>query len=356
MRHSHLFSLVIFKIEVIENTDVSGNAFITRLVERLRTSDEVGWYDRKQLGLILPYTDGSDAGIVAENICNIKESTNIFDVFTYPDNWFDVEWRSDNKRVTVNTAQSVIKEKSEVREVKVDVPEVKKADEVVDQAGGIKLEDYSRFFPGFKFPFWKRTLDIFGSSMGIIFLSPLFIIVAVLIKLSSRGAVFFKQDRLGFRQEKFKLYKFRTMYSDSDTRSHSQYLRKLIKHADNEPMTKLIDDPRVFRLGKILRMTYIDELPQLINVLRGEMSLVGPRPCLPYEAEEYLQWHKRRFFIKPGLTGLWQVSGKNKLTFKSMIRMDIKYEIERTIWLDLKIIFKTIPTIILEAFEDSGNR
>jgi hypothetical protein len=136
------------------------------------------------------------------------------------------------------------------------------------------------------------------------------------------------------------------MKPSTDTRSHQDYLNELIK--TEKPMTKLdkYNDPRIIPFGKLLRKTSIDELPQLLNVLRGEMSLVGPRPCLPYEANEYLKWHKYRFDIKPGMTGLWQVSGKNRLSFKEMIRLDILYSKRMRFWLDIWILIKTIPTLI----------
>ncbi len=155
----------------------------------------------------------------------------------------------------------------------------------------------------------------------------------------------------------FKMWKFRTMKINSDTSGHQQYLAKLIKgSAYNEnsakPMIKLEDDTRIIPFGKILRKTYLDELPQLINVLRGEMSLVGPRPPIPYEVEEYLQWHKGRIDIVPGMTGLWQVSGKNRLTFNEMVRLDIQYWRKKTPWLDIKILLMT-PLAIVSQIKDS---
>jgi lipopolysaccharide/colanic/teichoic acid biosynthesis glycosyltransferase len=183
--------------------------------------------------------------------------------------------------------------------------------------------------------------------------------VAFLIKIVSPGPVFFKQERVGQSGKIFYLLKFRTMKVNNDDTIHREYFKKLINCTDknDSPMIKLSDtghDNRVIMFGKIIRKSCIDELPQFINVLLGEMSVVGPRPCIPYEAEEFLLWHKRRFDIVPGITGLWQVSGKNNTTFKEMIRLDIEYAVKRSFILDLKIIIKT-PGVIIGQFFNSVN-
>lgn len=213
-----------------------------------------------------------------------------------------------------------------------------------------------------KIPVWKRTMDIIGSLFGLVLLFPLIIIHFLYLRIMSPGPIFFKQERVGKLGKKFMFYKFRTMDANVNNSQHCQYLKELIK-GNNElgcdrPMKKLDldDDPRIIRGAHFIRKLCIDELPQFINVLRGEMSLVGPRPCIPYEAEEYLRWHKKRFYTTPGMTGLWQVSGKNNLTFKEMIRLDIKYENEFSLWLDMKIFFKTIPAIIIQLNDSRAER
>ena len=175
-----------------------------------------------------------------------------------------------------------------------------------------------------------------------------------MIKIVSPGPVFFRQERVGRSGNIFTLFKFRTMRVNNDESEHRKYLKDLIGDGsdDEKPMIKLDDNARIIPFGKIIRSIAIDELPQLINVLRGEMSLVGPRPCIPYEAEEYLRWHARRFDITPGLTGLWQVSGKNKTTFKEMIRLDIKYAAERSFLMDVIIFLKT-PLVVLSQLHES---
>jgi lipopolysaccharide/colanic/teichoic acid biosynthesis glycosyltransferase len=205
-----------------------------------------------------------------------------------------------------------------------------------------------------KFLLWKRGLDLFGSIIGLILFAPLFLIIALLIKIVSPGPVFFKQERIGYGGKAFSLLKFRTMEMNTDTEIHQNYCAELIngectKQNPDRPMTKLDDDnPNIITFGKIIRKTCLDELPQLINVLRGDMSLVGPRPPIPYEVKEYLRWHKSRFDAIPGMTGLWQVSGKNRLSFKEMVRLDIRYSRRLSLFLDLKILLMTPYAIISE--------
>lgn len=196
-------------------------------------------------------------------------------------------------------------------------------------------------------PGWKRAVDIAGAGMGLLVLSPLFGAIALGIKLTSPGPVFFKQERIGHLGKPFLFWKFRTMKHRYNPQEHKAHLEKLIvQGASDAPMQKLDKvNPAITPLGRLLRISSLDELPQLINVLRGEMSLIGPRPCLRYEAEKYQCWHRRRFDVVPGMTGLWQVNGKNRTTFKEMIRYDIEYARCCSFWLDLKILMKTFPAI-----------
>ncbi|HMP81277.1 MAG TPA: sugar transferase [Verrucomicrobiota bacterium] len=198
-------------------------------------------------------------------------------------------------------------------------------------------------------PMWKRALDL----AIVIFLLPgaLFagLLVALLIKCGSRGPVMFHQTRVGFKGRHFTCFKFRTMRVNADTKAHQGHTTQLIRGGG--AMTKLDsgNDPRVIPFGTCLRATGLDELPQLLNVLRGDMSIVGPRPCIPYEYDLYEPWQRRRFDAVPGLTGLWQVSGKNRTTFNQMIHMDIDYSQRASLWLDLKILFKTIPALCTQC-------
>jgi len=200
-------------------------------------------------------------------------------------------------------------------------------------------------------PGWKRALDItliVFCAPGLLFVSA---VVALVIKAGSRGPILFRQRRVGYQGREFTCFKFRTMHSNAETESHREHTRQLIR--SSAPMQKLDgrQDPRLIPLARVLRAGGLDELPQLINVLRGEMSLVGPRPCLPYEYELYEPWQRRRFAAAPGLTGLWQVSGKNQTTFDEMIRLDIAYSEHMSLWGDLKILAKT-PVTLWQQYRD----
>ena len=205
-----------------------------------------------------------------------------------------------------------------------------------------------------RMPVYKRVMDITGSLIGIIILSPLLLMVALIIKITSRGPVFFKQERVGCLGKRFRMWKFRTMKVDADQTQHQKYLTELIKSGaegsdDNgKSMKKLEHDSRVIPFGNFLRKTAIDELPQLFNVFKGEMSLIGPRPPIPYEVKEYYRWHYGRFDTVPGMTGLWQVSGKNRTTFKEMVRFDITYARQMSWRLDARILAGTFPAIITQ--------
>ena len=183
----------------------------------------------------------------------------------------------------------------------------------------------------------KRITDIVCSLAGLIVLSPILLITAIAIKMDSKGSIFFKQDRVGKDERIFSMYKFRSMVVNAEE------LKKSLEK-ENEmsgPMFKMKKDPRITRVGRFIRKTSIDELPQLINVLKGDMSLVGPRPSLPKEVEAFEPWMKERLTVLPGLTCIWQVSGRNNIPFKEWMELDIKYVRERSYLLDLKLIFKT---------------
>jgi len=194
-------------------------------------------------------------------------------------------------------------------------------------------------------PLWKRAFDF----VIILLLAPALLlfgsIVALVVMCGSSGPIFFRQRRVGYKGREFTCYKFRTMHVGAETDSHRGHTAQLIK--SETPMTKLDTrrDPRLIPFGAALRATGLDELPQLINVLRGEMSIVGPRPCIPYEYDLYEPWQRRRCEAVPGLTGLWQVSGKNRTTFNQMVRLDIEYSERLSPWLDVTILLKTLPAL-----------
>ena len=200
-------------------------------------------------------------------------------------------------------------------------------------------------------PIWKRVIDLLFCCPTLPFLALATFFVAVLMSITSPGPIFFRQERVGHMGRRFRLYKFRTMHLGADTLNHQVYFTSLMN--SNAPMQKLDvrGDARLIPLGWLLRASGLDELPQIINVLRGDMSLVGPRPCIPYEYENYTLAQRARFHSQPGLTGLWQVSGKNRTTFDRMIQLDIQYATQRSLKLDLKILLLTVPAVLSQVLE-----
>lgn len=332
------------------------------LERRVRTTDTVGWLDSDHIGVLLPDTPESGAWKLAEDVCRQVSATIpglICQVYTYP------APQNANGSGNLTTASDM---DSQPRN---DVPNVTSVSDNFS-FNGFKKEYRARGPNGAVrsgkddlstnswtiepflvsgIPLWKRLLDITGSIFCLVMLSPLFLLIAAFIKVVSPGPVFYRQVRIGYLGRPFNFWKFRTMRVDNSCDSHMDHVKKLIQ--SDTPMVKLDDhkDSRIIPFGSFLRKTCLDELPQLFNVLIGEMSLVGPRPCLPYEAAEYHRWHARRFDSLPGMTGLWQVSGKNRMTFKEMVRLDIQYERHMSPWLDLKILLKTVPAIISMATE-----
>lgn len=202
--------------------------------------------------------------------------------------------------------------------------------------------------------FLKRALDVVGAGLGLIVLSPLLALIAIAIRRESPGPIFYRQERVGMDGRTFQMLKFRSMYADATDEIHRRLMVETIKypaHANRgtrgKPLYgKVFNDPRLTKVGKWIRRYSLDELPNLWNVLKGEMSLVGPRPPIPYEVAEYQDWHRARFNVRGGVTGLWQVSGRNRLTFEQMVRLDIYYIENWSLWLDIKILLRTIPVVL----------
>lgn len=203
----------------------------------------------------------------------------------------------------------------------------------------------------------KRAMDIVGSALALVVALPVFLVIGAAIKLNSKGPIFFRQQRIGHDGRPFVFLKFRSMYVGNDPHVHKEYVKKLIAgNAERNPsdgsgqgVFKLTRDSRITPVGAFLRRTSLDELPQFINVLKGEMSLVGPRPPLPYEVEAYDLWHRRRLLeAKPGITGLWQVQGRSRVKFDEMVRLDLEYARTQTLWLDIRILLRT-PLAVLDG-------
>ena len=195
---------------------------------------------------------------------------------------------------------------------------------------------------GLIYLFCKRAMDIIGSLAGIILLSPLLLIIAIAIKIEDpKGSIFFSQQRCGKDNKLFPMYKFRSMVSNAE-----ELLEELMEHNEMDgPVFKIKDDPRITKVGQFIRKTSVDELPQLFNILMGDMSIVGPRPAIPHEVAEYSHYHKQRLLVKPGLTCIWQVSGRNSIGFDEWMEMDLEYIEKRNLWMDIKLIFKTVGVL-----------
>ncbi len=333
-REGSTFSLVLFKVE---EDSYYEKKLINRLCDNVRIIDILGWFNKTCIGVILPLTDYENSLKFCFQL-PINQFFPRYTVYTYPNHWKNI----NNKKIHEINILNLIQNNN--------YGQYKNILENQNILSNIKIDITSVFVN--KIPLWKKTFDIFFSFFGLLLLSPLFLLIGIYIKIVSPGPIIFKQKRVGYKNKLFNFYKFRTMHINNNEQCHQSYISQII--SSNKPMIKLDkkDDQRIIKGGRILRKTCIDELPQLFNVLKGDMSLIGPRPCLSYEEKKYLQWHKNRFYVLPGMTGLWQVSGKNKLSFNQMIRLDISYIKNISLSLDLKILLLTIPTVIGLIFEN----
>jgi len=306
-----------------ENGRKTIEEFLTYLNRITRETDIKGWLDKNIIGILLPNTDNKGVKLWIEKLIQGNGRLE-YSVITgiYPDHIFH---------------QLLSVEENEPDFFPLDL------DAAPKPLGVQRL--------------LKRAIDMLGSLCGLILLSPILLMIALAVRVSSPGPVIFKQMRIGLKGVRFAFYKFRSMHSNADDQIHREYVANLIRgrldkinQGDGEnPFFKMKADSRVTRVGKVLRKLSLDELPQLFNVLKGDMSLVGPRPPLTYEVEKYEPWHLRRILeVKPGITGLWQVKGRSKTTFNDMVRMDINYINKWSLWLDIKLVVMT-PWSILSA-------
>jgi lipopolysaccharide/colanic/teichoic acid biosynthesis glycosyltransferase len=361
-RNQHMLSLLLFNVGKRNIDGVKEQNFAHILNNRIRSTDEVGWFDSKHIGVILPYTNAEGAHKLAKDICKtVTPETSIpeYTVHTYPSNWFHdkkgqkiqfkfVDLPPEKKMISSRRPSLPAVHTQERNRIFTKSP----LSSNVTRGCGALPQDIDPFFPQ-PLPIWKRIVDVLGALSGLVVLSPLLLLVALIIKICYGDPVIFKQERVGYSGRIFTMWKFRTMMNDVENSLHQQYMSSLINGANDESsakaMTKLDSDLPITGFGKILRATSIDELPQLINVLCGDMTLIGPRPPTIYETKNYLGWYCERLGTVPGMTGLWQVSGKNKLTFLEMIRLDIKYIRELSLWQDIMILLKTPLVIIYDV-------
>jgi lipopolysaccharide/colanic/teichoic acid biosynthesis glycosyltransferase len=315
-------SMAVFRVDIVNRYGVQNIKDFSDLLQKSkRETDILGYLGEDQLALLLPDTNEEGVRAVTRNVvgraADLSLSTT---VGTYPDQLFD-------------SLMSAHQLPTEIFPLFLD--------EAANQSGSAVL--------------LKRIVDIIGSIALILLLSPVMLVTALAIALGSPGPIIFKQIRLGRRGAPFVFYKFRSMLVNADDQIHREYVTNLINGKLDDinqgdatnPHYKIKADPRVTRIGSLIRGTSIDELPQLFNVLKGDMSLVGPRPPLPYEAEKYQSWHLRRVLeIRPGITGLWQVEGRSKTSFDDMVRLDLRYIRSCSPLLDLKILLKTVLVVL----------
>jgi lipopolysaccharide/colanic/teichoic acid biosynthesis glycosyltransferase len=296
---------------------------VTDLLELLsdtkRETDTLGYLGEDRIAILLPDTNEQGAQRLAQKIVHRASNLPLSTVTrTYPDQLFD----------------NLIAQKQEVPDLYPLLPE-----EAAEPNRGY---------------FLKRGLDIVGAIVALLMLSPLMLLTAIAVAMSSPGPVIFRQVRLGKRGVPFVFYKFRSMYCDADDRIHREYVASLIAGAESanqgdaeKPVYKLKSDPRVTTIGRFIRRTSLDELPQFFSVLKGDMSLVGPRPPLTYEVEKYQSWHLRRILeVRPGITGLWQVEGRSRTSFDEMVRLDLRYIRSCSLGFDLNLLFRTVKVVL----------
>lgn len=311
-RSGYVFSLISFTVQDTDSLDRT-RALVRILRNRLRTTDEIGWLDARRIGAILPDTSADWAWKVAEDVLRQfpKEYTRpICEVFCYP-----------SDRIAPSGP---------------DQPGRRSREATTGQT--------QRMEPMFAqaMPLWKRSIDVVGASIALIVFGPIILGSALLIRLGDRGPAFFTQQRMGLGGKRFTMFKLRTMRIDADAQKIT-----LMKHNEVDgPAFKMTNDPRVTPFGRFLRQTSIDELPQLWNVLTGDMSLVGPRPLPCAESDACSSWQQQRLDVTPGLTCIWQVSGRSLVSFVDWVRMDVRYIRNRSLRKDVNLLAKTIPAVM----------
>jgi lipopolysaccharide/colanic/teichoic acid biosynthesis glycosyltransferase len=310
------------------------DSIASALPSSIRETDVIGWYeDRNTLGMLftgLTCTDKSSiVGVILSKISNAlrtKLTTDQFSHVSISFHFFPDDWDPDNPERPTNSTL---------------YPDLLSPNK--DSTSSLRI---------------KRLMDIGGSALMLVLCSPLLLAIAIAVKLSSRGPVLFRQQRVGQYGKCFTFLKFRSMRTGNDNTVHKDYVTQLIAgkiesgpanaNGNGNGVYKLTNDKRVTRLGRFLRRTSLDELPQFINVMKGEMSLVGPRPAIPYELAAYQTWHRRRVLeVKPGITGLWQVSGRSRVKFDEMVRLDLRYATSWSPWLDLTILMQTPRAVLV---------
>jgi lipopolysaccharide/colanic/teichoic acid biosynthesis glycosyltransferase len=329
-RNSHVFSLVAFEVGPQESCMDKTYHLVNQLKKQIRITDEIGWLDNHSIGVLLFNALEEEAKQFIGKIKRYcpQKSFCKYSISTYPEGKVDHPHNEGVHRELVNSNyHSMPSSLSQ----KVDHSAKEKE---------IALRLQPIFFN--KISIWKRLADIIVSSIALVALSPLMVIIAIAVKFTSKGPVFFKQQRAGFGGSPFTFLKYRTMQFDADKKKS-----ELLQFNERTgPVFKMENDPRVTRLGIFLRKWSLDELPQFFNVLMGDMSLVGPRPPTMDEVEKYESWHNYRLEVKPGITCIWQVYARHEKSFENWVRLDIKYRREQSFLFDMKLLALTIPAVL----------
>ncbi len=331
-RSSHPFALVLFRMAGCSNTHRDMRRLARTALRRARITDDIGWFDGRTLATLLADTDTQGAWSYVDGVQELfaarcQRHVDVM-VYTYPTNWIrkvdDGALEASSQPAGVRVRQGMI------------------ARDAGAAAAARELAMEQLFVR--PIPAGKRLFDIVAASLILVLVSPVLLFAAAAIWLLSPGPIIFRQQRAGLGGVPFTMYKFRSMYIDAEER-----MAELRKYNESTgPVFKMKDDPRITPVGRVLRKTSIDELPQLLNVLKGDMSLVGPRPPIIAETKEYESWQCRRLEVTPGITCIWQVSGRSNLSFEQWMRMDTQYASMRSALTDLKLLLRTVPAVFLQ--------
>ncbi|WP_166824816.1 sugar transferase [Thalassoroseus pseudoceratinae] len=349
------FCLLAFKSKTHDSPSKSLFDLQIKSKERLRILDKVGWLDRDTLGVLMPITKSHDAIRVAKEICeSLRKSSKPvpdFEIFSYPLSDTEMEDQDTTKPNDSDIGQKILADCDELQKILSE--EIDKSCQSSEQTKAMVADEETeerdctihsmdRLFLK-PMPIWKRSLDIVGASIGLVLTSPILLASMIAIRATSPGPAIFSQYRTGLAGRRFKIYKLRSMVTDAEARKKDL----MALNEQDGPAFKIASDPRVTTVGRIIRATSIDELPQLWNVLKGDMSLVGPRPLPCNETESCHGWLRRRLDVTPGLTCGWQTQPqRNQITFDDWTRMDVQYIQERSILTDLKHVWRTFGVVL----------
>lgn len=340
-RHGREFALVVLRLRRADTGEWALLRLARMTLDAARTTDEVGRYDDDAVCAILPDTDAGGAWFFARRVCQDAREAGLDPVcmvYAYPSAWTPDD--DDDEEIAEQRQQSVMRRLAN-NEAASHSPSIRVSRDLGSDDTPVESLAPMFFRPT---PLWKRSIDFTGALCGIVIFAPVLLLVAALIKLTDpAGPVIFRQRRAGLGGRPFVIYKFRTMRADAEKLK----AQLMALNEQDGPAFKITHDPRITPIGRLLRKTSLDELPQLFNILKGDMSLVGPRPLPVDESENCDNWQKRRLDVAPGLTCTWQVHGRSRVTFDEWARMDIRYIRRRRLWQDISLILQTIPAVLL---------